>query len=702
MNILFVNHGGFASNSMGHVAGFANRLCARGHHCVVAVPGAEEALAGVALLPEAPLFLPRTHAEVRRQPELFPDGRAADVLHAWTPRENVRRLAFDYLRASPETRLAVHLEDNEEFLAARYAQTPFKNLRHLPQTELAALLPEALAHPRRYQIFLQLAGVVTGIVERLRDFVPAAVAFQTLPPGIDFSRYQPGDADPALRAKLGLRADEKILVYPGNAHFGNHAEMRALHLAVQQLNERCGQPCRLVRAGTDAEAFLYEFAPGAAPYVLAVGFMPQAEIPALLRMADVLVQPGERDEFNRYRLPSKVPEFLAIGRPVILPRCNVGELMTDGQEALLLESGSPEEIAAQCQRIFDDPALGRTLAERGAAFARAHFDLTKNTDALECCHRALLDAPANPILISLGRAAPEGMLPAAILGLIQAALRDGKNAQAEALLNDLTHEAGWLDANGAQPATRALRGPRVAAAATAEFAGGDSQSGQGECQVYYPSSAGYEEALSRRQRFPLGAWRKLVFPHPAPVEATLPMRIDPVRHACLVDIAGISVRSLVNQAVLWRADRRSSFDQLRLGGSAARVPDERLLRIFSTGGDPQIYLPRLPGLTDAGPVQIELWLRAENDLAAVDALLVGLRNELAQAQAASAQTCAEREETRAALAQARADSEQTQAQAAQAQAGLTQMQAELAQTRAELAQARAELAQTDAALRQMR
>ena len=52
--------------------------------------------------------------------------------------------------------------------------------------------------------------------------------------------------------------------------------------------------------------------------------MEAARLPALLRLADVLVQPGESNRFNTHRLPSKLPEFLASGRPVIMPRANLG------------------------------------------------------------------------------------------------------------------------------------------------------------------------------------------------------------------------------------------------------------------------------------------------------------------------------------------------------------------------------------------
>jgi len=108
-------------------------------------------------------------------------------------------------------------------------------------------------------------------------------------------------------------------------------------------------------------------------FSIELGFVEKLKLPKLLALADVLVQPGQTGSFNDFRLPSKIPEFLAMGKPVILPPTNVAEWMTDGKEALFLKTGSPQEIADLCQRIFADSALATSLGEQGVALARRHF-----------------------------------------------------------------------------------------------------------------------------------------------------------------------------------------------------------------------------------------------------------------------------------------------------------------------------------------
>ncbi|HEY9155366.1 MAG TPA: glycosyltransferase, partial [Opitutaceae bacterium] len=90
----------------------------------------------------------------------------------------------------------------------------------------------------------------------------------------------------------------------------------------------------------------------------------------------------EPGPFNDYRLPSKLPEFFAAGRPIILPRTNLGREVVDGVEGVLLSRGTPEEIADLCQRIFEDDKLASKLSENAALFSRSHFNLEAIVDRL--------------------------------------------------------------------------------------------------------------------------------------------------------------------------------------------------------------------------------------------------------------------------------------------------------------------------------
>ncbi|MGH7946256.1 MAG: glycosyltransferase, partial [Opitutaceae bacterium] len=384
MNILFVNYGDYTTNSLNHIGGFANTLCAAGHACVVAVPHRKETLQHVA----NPLFIAATFDEALARPTLFPDGRSADLIHAWTPRECVRKFVVSYQRASLDSRdpsnparVIIHLEDNERFLLEGFTGKSFSALRETSAADLEALLNDSLPHPVRHESFLRIADGVTHIIDKLAEFAPPDTPTHLLFPGVDFSLYQPQPPDPSFRDELGLPEEEHVIAFTGSNTFANEPEMRELYLAVALLNQR-GTPTTLIRTGFNSPRFLDGLSKDVKQYVKDLGFIEKAKLPRLLALADILVQPGRPGPFNDYRLPSKLPEFLASGKPVVLPPTNLAALMKDGREAVFLPTGSPEEIADVCQRLLGDVARCFRLGEAAVGFARTHFDLATNTRGL--------------------------------------------------------------------------------------------------------------------------------------------------------------------------------------------------------------------------------------------------------------------------------------------------------------------------------
>jgi glycosyltransferase involved in cell wall biosynthesis len=389
VNILFVNYGDFTTNSLNHIGGFAHVLAEQGHSCAVAVPTGKETLSALT----NPSFIAALCDDLLANPAIFPDKGVADIIHAWTPRECVRKFVIAYQRgARRSARLVVHLEDNEEFLISGFAQRTSGELRAMGFGELDSIMSDSLPHPVRHRTFLRLADAATVIVERLREFVPVGVPCSLLQPGVDPAYLKPFKADPELRRELGLGVDEKVIVFTGSNTFANEPEMRDLYVAARTLNQR-GVPTRLVRTGFNRPQFLEGLTPDLTAHVLDLGFIAKARLPRLLGIADVLVQPGKPGPFNDYRLPSKLPEFLSSGRPVVLPPTNIALEMSDGAEALFLKSGTPDDIADCCARIFEDPALAASLGRKGAAFARKHFDLATNTAGLLKTYGEVLGAP---------------------------------------------------------------------------------------------------------------------------------------------------------------------------------------------------------------------------------------------------------------------------------------------------------------------
>jgi glycosyltransferase involved in cell wall biosynthesis len=372
-NILFVLYHDFSANSAVHVHNFANQLSALGHSTAVAVP--EDTDRGLALGEQ--------NYSVHRFDQLdgdwlrvFADQRGPDIVHAWTPRENVR-LFCEKLAGFCSFALFVHLEDNEEIILEANLGTSFENLARSRSIEF----PSNLAHPRNYKAFIASAAGVTLIMDRLERFVPPEIPRLILWPGADDELFVPRPRDRGALEQLGLAPDTIVLCYTGNVHSANCRDVRSVYLAAAIL-DREGIPARLIRTGRDFCPFLGPDEEWALRISIELGHVGYQEIPGLLSLADVLVQPGTDNAFNEFRLPGKLPEFFAMGRPVILPRTNVGRFVRHGEEAWVLDRVDALAIVHAVLEIKANEDLKERLAAGAVAFARQHFNWKKNTNAL--------------------------------------------------------------------------------------------------------------------------------------------------------------------------------------------------------------------------------------------------------------------------------------------------------------------------------
>lgn len=386
-NILFINYHDFTSNSAIQIHTFANHLVTSGHDCIVAVPSRKDTV--YQAIRGDVFYSPREFSELLTAGTFFRNKRGPDIIHAWTPREIVREVCVRLLDRYT-CKLIVHLEDNEEQILMNRLQRTMQELRSCTEEELSTMIPGNLSHPHFYREFLSKADGITLIIERLTEFVPESTPHMVLWPGIDRARFHPGQFDTNLRYALGIDEDVVVLCYTGNVHHSNWEEVRSLYCAVALLN-LAGIPTKLLRTGVDHVPFPGDDLVWAQEYAINLGFVPHDMIPHLLNIADILVQPGRADEYNAYRLPSKLPEFFWMRKPVILPKVNIGLSVTDGREALLLHEGGAREIVEKVRMILADPRLAEELSYHAGIFAEQAFDVEKNTEKLESFYRTVLN-----------------------------------------------------------------------------------------------------------------------------------------------------------------------------------------------------------------------------------------------------------------------------------------------------------------------
>jgi glycosyltransferase involved in cell wall biosynthesis/SAM-dependent methyltransferase len=381
LNILFVLYYDFSSNSAVHVHHFANNLVKLGLDCIVAVPDNKTSVSGLGDY----LYKVAEFPEIDRLQQLFTNQQGPDVVHCWTPREIVRKY-YQQLRSRFSFKLFIHLEDNEEHLLEKFLNQPLKKLLQ----DKSLQVPDNLSHPIRYQQFLTEADGVTVIVDELKKFVPSQIPTLRLPPGADTELFFPRKADSAIATSLSILLSTIVICYTGNVHAANACEVRSIYLAVAMLN-REGIPTVLVRTGKDFCDFLGQDESWARKHSIEMGYVDRAKLPEILALADILIQPGKADDFNIYRFPSKLPEFLAMGKPVILPKANIGNSMEHMNDAIVLPVVDAISICKHVNLIIGDKELKDKLSNGALNFAKTQLDWMNNSKLLKSFYQSFFD-----------------------------------------------------------------------------------------------------------------------------------------------------------------------------------------------------------------------------------------------------------------------------------------------------------------------
>lgn len=383
LRIIFVNYGPFRSNSGGHVINFANHLSRLGHTVAVCATG-EASDPECGLDPGVHAF---THTDVDEKPidvRNCGGGELKTIIHLWTPREIVLRLA-KRLNADGSVPLFIHLEDNEDVIAATNLGLDTSSIATVDPRRLPNPYPETLSHPYRYRESLRQANGVTTIVDKLGEFVPVGVPTMILEPGVDHELYQDKltiEKKREIRGSLGLDESSRIFVYHGNMHATNQREIFSLYTAAIILRRR-KRNVHLIRTGVDyTDGLDLSYSKHLKPTATQLGFVGTERLVEILSLSEFYVQPGTNNQFNDYRFPSKIPEFFSMGKPTILPNTNIAKRLRNGEDAILLARGDGTEIADCVERILDDQGLAAKLGQNARAFAIGSLNWKRNAERL--------------------------------------------------------------------------------------------------------------------------------------------------------------------------------------------------------------------------------------------------------------------------------------------------------------------------------
>jgi glycosyltransferase involved in cell wall biosynthesis len=364
MKVALVSHCNFLGNSAMHVFSMAEELQNIGHDVVVLVPDGVETVERHRP-PNFPIVL---YQDAIESDLPFTEGGKAQIIHCWTPREHVRKIT-EVLALKEGCAYILHMEDNEEqILTDELKNLDFRQVAELPMQYQDLLVNNYRSHPTHYRQFADRAAGFTCLIDRLLEFKPKHVPGAVFWAGFDREFENLRTDVRGIRSRYAIAEDDVLIFFSGNVHHSIAGDVRNLYLAVAALRAR-GRRVRLLRTGWNHAALDLPWEVRHGDAFIELGFVDRAEVPALLAISDLLVQPGRSDPFNDYRFPSKLPEYLVSGKPVILPACNIGNALKDGEDVIKLYDGSFTELLGAIERVLDDQRLAAKLGAASKRFA---------------------------------------------------------------------------------------------------------------------------------------------------------------------------------------------------------------------------------------------------------------------------------------------------------------------------------------------
>jgi glycosyltransferase involved in cell wall biosynthesis len=217
--------------------------------------------------------------------------------------------------------------------------------------------------------------------------VPAAKV-HTIRNGVTVGSFDPATpADPYLRAGLGARPDECLVLYAGT-----HGISQGLPEAAEAAVRLTGRPVHLafVGAGADKPRLEHRVTELGLANVTLARAIPSELIPALLASADILLVTLRDVPLFATFIPSKMFEYLAAGRPVIGAVAGEAAQILHEAGAVVVPPGDSTALAKAIAALAADPLQRVVMAAQGRAYVERFFDRAE----LARQYRKILDGAA--------------------------------------------------------------------------------------------------------------------------------------------------------------------------------------------------------------------------------------------------------------------------------------------------------------------
>jgi glycosyltransferase involved in cell wall biosynthesis len=102
------------------------------------------------------------------------------------------------------------------------------------------------------------------------------------------------------------------------------------------------------------------------------GYRPQTEIAKSIRSIDLGIIPNRRSPFTEINMPTRIFEYLAMGKPVVVPDTRGIRDYFGAESALFFEPGDPQSLGDAILDVYRNPQKVDSILARGRTVYEAH------------------------------------------------------------------------------------------------------------------------------------------------------------------------------------------------------------------------------------------------------------------------------------------------------------------------------------------
>jgi glycosyltransferase involved in cell wall biosynthesis len=213
---------------------------------------------------------------------------------------------------------------------------------------------------RKADKVLSVSKLTTENFLSVLDLPPAKVETVYFGPARNFAPVRSEEELDRVRRRYGL--PERFILTLTKLGDGNRKNFRGLVAGYARYHEKAKDPIKLVVGGKDCHRLVEQYglpSDGYGADLVFPGWIHQSDLPAFYTLAELFLYPSNLEAF-----PIPITEAMACGTPIVTSRANGLEELA-GDAALLVDPGSPFEIAEGIARVSGSPELKDSLSRRG-------------------------------------------------------------------------------------------------------------------------------------------------------------------------------------------------------------------------------------------------------------------------------------------------------------------------------------------------